>query len=69
MIDVINIKCIEEGCIKIPTYNYASETERIYCSVHKKENMIDIRSNKRPTSLNSLPKAKRQKKQPNFPYI
>ncbi len=36
-------KCIEEGCIKHPTFNLPTETKAIYCNEHKKENMIDIK--------------------------
>ena len=36
--------CIEPGCMTRPTYNLPTETKAIYCSDHKKENMIDIKS-------------------------
>ena len=43
MIDVINKKCIFEGCIKTRTFNLPSEKNPIYCFEHKKDNMINIR--------------------------
>ena len=48
-------KCLEKDCLtKKPLYNLPTE-----------KNILS----KRPTSLNSLPNKKRQKKQPNFTYI
>ena len=38
--------CIEDGCLKYPSYNFATETKGIYCSVHKKKNMRNIRDKK-----------------------
>jgi hypothetical protein len=35
-------KCLEEKCDKRPNYNLPNIKTGIYCSIHKKENMIDI---------------------------
>jgi Holliday junction resolvase len=35
--------CIFENCKKIPSFNYENEKQAIYCSEHKKENMIDVK--------------------------
>ena len=36
-------KChYELGCERIPCYNYKNELNRIYCSTHKKEHMINL---------------------------
>ena len=32
--------------MKWPSCNYATETKSIYCSVHKKDNMVNIRHKK-----------------------
>ena len=48
--------CCQGGCNKRPTFNYEGQTGGLYCSLHKKENMIDVGSkrccedgcNKRP---------------------
>ena len=37
-------KCIETNCIKYSNYNLPTEKKALYCSIHKKENMIDIKS-------------------------
>ena len=37
-------KCHEENCNKIPSFNLQNETKGLYCSKHKLENMINIRS-------------------------
>jgi hypothetical protein len=44
MIDVINKRCIHEGCIRQPNYNKEGETTVLYCSEHKEYGMINIRS-------------------------
>ena len=46
MIDVLNKKCLEENCHKIPNFNLPNETVGIYCKIHSKENMINIISKK-----------------------
>jgi hypothetical protein len=38
--------CLESDCIKEPTYNFPSETTTLYCSEHKKSNMIDVKHKK-----------------------
>lgn len=38
--------CIEEGCKIGPSYNLNSETKPIYCLLHKKELMVNVRSKK-----------------------
>ena len=35
--------CKEDGCIKYPNFNIKGEIKALYCSEHKKENMIDIK--------------------------
>jgi len=37
-------KCKEKNCNDKPSYNLKGETKPIYCSKHKKDGMIDIRS-------------------------
>lgn len=45
---LINIKnrqmCIHEGCQTRPTYNVEGQTKAIYCSKHKKDGMVDVKS-------------------------
>ena len=43
MIDIKSIRCIHDGCIKIPNYNLSTEKKALYCKEHKKENMIDVK--------------------------
>jgi len=44
MVDVKNKTCIfEEGCNTLPIFNYLGEKERLYCSVHKKDGMINVK--------------------------
>ena len=38
--------CIQEGCMKRPTFNLPDQIKPIYCFEHKKENMIDIKNKK-----------------------
>ena len=42
MIDVKSKKCIQEGCIVKPCFNWDTEKDPIYCSTHKKDGMIDV---------------------------
>ena len=37
-------KCIQDGCNIGPCFNIPTETIALYCSKHKKENMIDVKS-------------------------
>ncbi len=36
--------CIHEKCNKNPYFNAPTETKGLYCSEHKKENMINVKS-------------------------
>ena len=36
--------CIHEGCKKQPAFNVEGETKALYCSVHKKEGMVDVKN-------------------------
>ena len=36
-------RCLFDNCMKRPNYNLPNETKAIYCSEHKKENMIDVK--------------------------
>lgn len=35
--------CEKEGCKKIPFFNYEGETKRRFCSIHKEDNMINVK--------------------------
>ncbi len=37
------MKCIDKNCMKRPSFNMPIETKALYCSKHKKENMINIK--------------------------
>ena len=37
-------KCLEEKCNTRPNFNFQTEKVGIYCSEHKKENMIDVKN-------------------------
>jgi len=50
MIDVKNKTCIHEGCKTIPTYNIEGG-KRLYCVIHKKEGMVNIKNNRCKTHL------------------
>ena len=39
-------KCIHEGCKTIPVFNVEGETKALYCSVHKKEGMVNVKDKK-----------------------
>ena len=36
------LKCLEDGCDKIPYFNYEKGKKGLYCLIHKKKNMINI---------------------------
>jgi hypothetical protein len=40
------MKCIEENCNTRGTFNYLNEIKPIYCEIHKKIGMINVRSKK-----------------------
>lgn len=37
-------KCLEESCNKQPNFNLLNNKDGIYCSEHKKKNMVNIKS-------------------------
>jgi hypothetical protein len=42
MIDVVNKRCLHEGCSTQPKFNFEGEKQALYCSAHKLEGMIDV---------------------------
>jgi hypothetical protein len=44
MVNVINNRCLEEGCLKFSSYNFKGEKKKKYCRDHKEEGMVDVRS-------------------------
>ena len=42
MIIVVKRRCVEENCLKQPSFNFDSEVKGIYCAQHKKQNMVDV---------------------------
>jgi hypothetical protein len=42
MINIVNNKCNEEGCLKHPSFNLPNEMGALFCKKHKKDNMINI---------------------------
>jgi hypothetical protein len=44
MVDVMHTKCLEANCMVEPHFNFENEKVAIYCSEHKKDKMINIRS-------------------------
>ena len=43
--------CIHEGCRKMSSFNKEGETKGLYCGIHRKEGMIDVKSNRCKTHL------------------
>ena len=37
-------KCLEEGCKRYPIFNKEGEKKRLYCSIHKKEGMVNVKN-------------------------
>jgi hypothetical protein len=46
MVNVRDKKCIYEGCITLPIYNYDGELKKIYCFDHKLDGMVNIKDKK-----------------------
>ena len=46
MIDIKHKTCIYENCKTISNFNIEGEKKPLYCSIHKKENMIDVKNKK-----------------------
>jgi hypothetical protein len=46
MVNIKDKKCMEEGCDKIPNFNYEGETKGKFCKKHKHDGMIDIKHRK-----------------------
>ena len=42
MIDIKSKQWFFNNCKKQPNYNIEGETKALYCSYHKKENMINV---------------------------
>jgi hypothetical protein len=45
MIDVMNKKCIHDGCNTLPIYNIEG-SKPLYCATHKTDTMIDVKNKK-----------------------
>ena len=43
MVNVVDKMCNQDGCKKIPCFNYDGEKKGLYCSIHKLENMINVK--------------------------
>ena len=46
LLAVISKNCIHEGCKTKPTYNVEGGTKALYCSLHKKEGMVNVKDKK-----------------------
>ena len=44
MVNVKHQTCIHEGCKIRPTYNVEGKTNGVYCTSHKKEGMLDVKT-------------------------
>ena len=44
MVNLKSKKCFEQGCKVIPSYNYKNEKEALFCSKHKKEEMVNLKN-------------------------
>jgi hypothetical protein len=44
MVDNLHTKCSEDGCSKIPCFNFEGQKQRLYCSQHAKDGMINLTS-------------------------
>jgi hypothetical protein len=44
MVDVLNKRCQAEHCTKRPNFNLPNEIVALFCSEHKKENMVNVKS-------------------------
>ena len=45
VLNVVNKKCKNKTCDKIPSFNFPTEKISIYCFEHKKNGMIDVHNN------------------------
>ena len=62
MVDVMTKRrCVEENCLKQPSFNFNSKSKGIYCTQHKKQNMVDVMTKRRCVEENCL-------KQSNFNF-
>ena len=43
MVDVSHKRCVEEGCNKIPNYNFQGQKKPEFCTNHKKINMVNVK--------------------------
>lgn len=42
----ISILCAHKGCVTYATFNLPTKSKPLYCSIHKKESMIDVKTKK-----------------------
>ena len=48
MVDVMNKRrCVEENCLRQPIFNFDSDNKGIYCTQHKKQNMVNVMNKRR----------------------
>ena len=51
MINVITKECIEYGCNVQASCNFSEYSVRLYCSKHKKKDMIDLKHKNKKNKL------------------
>ena len=44
MINIKSKKCKEQNCNKQPLFNISNKNTGLYCSEHKKDNMVNVKS-------------------------
>ena len=51
MINVVTKECIEYGCNVQASCNFSEYSVRLYCSKHKKKDMIDLKHKNKKNKL------------------
>ncbi|KAK9839303.1 hypothetical protein WJX81_006864 [Elliptochloris bilobata] len=47
MVDVKHKRCLHEGCLKRPSFNYSGETRALYCGPHRLTHMVNVDQERR----------------------
>ena len=53
-VDVKHKRCMHEGCLKRPSFNYSGETRALYCGPHRLQHMVNVDQQRRRINRGEL---------------
>ena len=57
-VDVKHKRCMHDGCLKRPSFNYSGETRALYCGPHRLQHMVNVDQQRRRINRGKCPVGK-----------